>query len=91
MYFFIFFIEASNAHFNWSHVVDINNMYCLVAVRMWSRISIDPDVQAEQAGLESASASTREKRRTSSATWKTKQYVSFWSLLGSEGRVQGSN
>lgn len=56
----------------------INKMYRGVAVRMWSLTSIDPDVQAEQAGLESASASTREERRTSSATWKTKQYVSFW-------------
>lgn len=58
---------------------------------MWSLTSIDPDVQAEQAGQESASASTREKRRTSFATWKTKQYVSFWLLLDSEGRVQWSN
>lgn len=66
-------------------------MYCVVAVRMWSLTSIDLDVQAEQAGLESASASTREERRTSYATWKTKQYVSFWFLLDSESRVQWSN
>lgn len=43
--------------------------------RMWSRISTVQDVQVEQAGLESASVSTREKKRTSCATWKTKQYV----------------
>lgn len=66
-------------------------MYHVVAVRMWSLTSIDPDVQAEQAGLESASASTREERRTSSAMWKTKQYVSFWFRLDSKGRVQWSN
>lgn len=63
-------------------------MHCVVAVRMWSLTSIDLDVQAGQAGLESASASTREERRTSYATWKTKQYVSFWFLLDSESRVQ---
>lgn len=40
----------------------------VVSVRMWSLTSIDLDVQAEQAGLESVSASTREKRRTSFAT-----------------------
>lgn len=43
--------------------------------RMWSHTSTVQDVQVEQAGLEFASVSTREKKRTSCATWKTKQYV----------------
>lgn len=54
---------------------------CLDTLRMWSLTSIDQVVQAEQAGLESASVSTRGKRRTSSAMWKTKLYVSFWFLF----------
>lgn len=76
--------------FNWSHVVNINKMYCVVAVRMWSRISIDLDEQAEQAGLDSASASTREERRTSSAMWKTVQYVSYLVPVGLRGWMEFS-
>ena len=40
----------------------------VVVVRMWSRTSIVQDVQAELAGLGSASVSTRGKRKTSCAT-----------------------
>lgn len=54
---------------------------CLDTVRMWSLTSIDRVAQAEQVGLESASVSTRGKRRTSSAMWKTKLYVSSWFLV----------
>lgn len=37
-------------------------------LRMWSHTSIVQDVQGVQAGLESASASIKEKKRTSCAT-----------------------
>lgn len=53
----------------------------VVGVRMWSRTFIVQDVRAEPADLESASVSTRGKRRTCCATSNTKPYVSFLLLF----------
>lgn len=66
------------------------NLFCvsLVGARMWSLTFTARDVQAEQAGLECASVSTREKKRTGCVTLRTKQYVALLNSVEVAEEVQ---
>lgn len=67
-----------------------SNCFCvsLVGARMWSLTFTAQDVQAGQAGLECASVSTREKKRTSCVTSRTKQYVALLNSVEVAEEVQ---
>lgn len=49
-------------------IFTLSEVFFVFILRMWSHTSIVQDVRGVQAGLESASASIKEKKRTSCAT-----------------------